>query len=173
MSSDPHPSYTLIPAPTQPNPTSLPPGNTTLFLSGSIPSSTSPSHAWRTRLSNSLTHLPLTILDPTRPDWDSSWKESLSDPRFAEQTAWELEWLRKADMVAIWIAEETLAPVTLLELGLCAGWGKRVVVGCGEGYWKRGNVEAVCKGLGVEVWGEWDGFKRAVEREVEGKGDSS
>jgi hypothetical protein len=38
----------------------------------------------------------------------------------------------------------TKAPVTLLELGLAAESGKTVVC-CPDGFWRKGNVDIVCK----------------------------
>ncbi|RDL41687.1 Uncharacterized protein BP5553_01666 [Venustampulla echinocandica] len=132
-------------------PTPLPKPLTTpsIFLSGSISPPNTP--CWRSRLINSLSHLPITILDPLRPDWDSSWKEEPSSPQFLEQVSWELHALEQADIVAIYFGAETTAPVTLLEFGFAAGKGKRVVVCCQEGYQKRGNVQILCDKLGIDV----------------------
>jgi hypothetical protein len=124
----------------------------TLFLSGTI----SPPPTWQSTLSASLSHLPITILNPLRPDWDSSWKEDLSDTRFVKQVNWELNGLEKADVVAIYFGPEAKAPITLLELGLVVREkenGKKVMVCCPEGYWKRGNVQIVCGKAGVKVVG--------------------
>lgn len=49
-----------------------------------------------------------------------------------------------ARIVVFYFHGKPLAPVSLLELGLAARPGL-AVVGCEPGYWKRGNVQAVCK----------------------------
>ncbi|KAF4624304.1 hypothetical protein G7Y89_g13869 [Cudoniella acicularis] len=132
---------TIIKAP-EPLPSPLP--QPSLFLSGSI----SP---WRDHIISELSYLPITILNPLRPDWDSSWKEELSSPEFVEQVTWEITALESADVVAIYFSKETKAPITLLELGFVVGRAKKIVVCCEVGYEKRGNVELLCQALGYKV----------------------
>lgn len=117
----------------------------TIFLSGSIDSK---SPSWRDTLSSALSDLPVTILNPVRKDWDSSWIESMDSPPFAEQVNWELEGMKNADVVAFYFGAYSQAPIALLELGLHAASG-RCVVACPKDYWKRGNVQAVCELHGV------------------------
>lgn len=99
-----------------------------------------------------------TIFDPFQPRWDSTWKEDVDrDPRFAAQVDWELTAQDKATAVAVFFHGDSKAPVSLLELGLCARSGK-AVVGCEPGYWKRGNVQAVCRRYGVPLADSLDGL---------------
>ena len=73
----------------------------------------------------------------------------------------------KADLIAMFFDPESKAPVSLLELGLAAGEGKgRVIVGCPEGYWKRGNVQVVCRRFGIELVGSLEELRDAVLRVV-------
>ncbi|CAG8973023.1 hypothetical protein HYALB_00007250 [Hymenoscyphus albidus] len=132
----------------------------TLFLSGSIDKSKT---TWQSALSESLSHLPITILNPHRPDWDSSWRETLSFSPFTEQTNWELDAMEKADVIAFWFGANSQAPVTLMELGLFAGSGK-CVVACPEGYWKRGNVQVVCGRAGIPVLSSVEDLQDAIIR---------
>lgn len=117
-----------------------------VFFSGSV--DIRKSLDWQTSLTNSLQHLPVTILNPWRPDWDSSWKEDISNSQFREQVEWELDYMEKADIIATYFDPATKAPVTLLELGLFARDSRNVVC-CPEGFWKRGNVQVVCKRYGI------------------------
>ncbi|KAF2740918.1 hypothetical protein EJ04DRAFT_398334, partial [Polyplosphaeria fusca] len=103
---------------------------------------------WQSRLSASLSHLPIAILNPLRPDWDSSWVESITFPPFKEQVEWEMDAAGAANVIAFYFDPGKESPITLLELGLYAGTGKAVVC-CPEGFYKRGNVEIVCKRYGV------------------------
>ena len=116
-----------------------------LFLSGAT--SCVP---WRKTLVARLSHLPITILDPLRSDWDSSWREDISFPPFAEQVNWELDMMEAADVVAVYLHPGTDSPTSLLELGLFATSGK-VIVACPEGFQRRGNVQIVCERLRIEV----------------------
>lgn len=121
-----------------------------VFLAGTT--STTDEEDWRDLLSRSLAHLPITVFNPYRSDWDGSWREDVSDSRFVEQVAWELDMQERADVVVVYFHPASQAPISLLELGLCARSGKAVVV-CPEGYWKRGNVEVVCSRLGIAFLG--------------------
>ncbi|MEP7124567.1 MAG: hypothetical protein ABJE95_26805, partial [Byssovorax sp.] len=59
----------------------------------------------------------------------------------------------------------TRAPVTLLELGLTAATGK-VIVGCPEGFYRKGNVEIVCQRAGIPVLGSFEAFVEAVRSRI-------
>ncbi|KAL4264894.1 hypothetical protein AB1N83_006740 [Pleurotus pulmonarius] len=58
-----------------------------VFLAGSTERNIAPD--WQSHitslLSSRLPNQPLTVLNPRRDDWDSSWKESIHDERFREQ----------------------------------------------------------------------------------------
>ncbi|EXF74430.1 hypothetical protein CFIO01_01908 [Colletotrichum fioriniae PJ7] len=111
----------------------------TIFLAG-----TTSKRNWRKDLADSLSHLPVVIFDPFRPDWDSTWKEDISDERFSNQVKWELDMQERADIIVVYFEPETEGHISLLELGLCARSGGKVIVACPEGYKKRGNVQVVC-----------------------------
>ncbi|KAK1633812.1 hypothetical protein BDP81DRAFT_325893 [Colletotrichum phormii] len=112
---------------------------TAIFLAG-----TTSKRDWRKGLADSLSHLPVVIFDPFRPDWDSTWKEDISDERFNSQVKWELDMQERADIIVVYFEPETEGHISLLELGLCAHSGSKVIVACSEGYKKRGNVQVVC-----------------------------
>ncbi|EPE28909.1 hypothetical protein GLAREA_00067 [Glarea lozoyensis ATCC 20868] len=137
----------------------------TIFLSGYI---SHPDACWRNHLTTALSHLPITILNPLRRDWDSTWKNSPSDPKFVEQTSWELECLERADLVVVNFGSLTSAPISLMEMGFALGMKKRVVVCCPEGYYYRGNVQVMCGRLGYEVFEGFEEFVGAVVRSMEG-----
>ena len=103
---------------------------------------------WQTSVEEALAGSDVAILNPRRKDWDATWAQSIDDPRFREQVEWELQALERAEVIAMYFAPETKAPVTLLELGLFARSG-RVAVCCPEGFWRKGNVDVVCARYGV------------------------
>lgn len=133
-------------------------GEKSIFLSGSIDKG---HPAWQARLSGALSVLPITILNPHRSDWDSSWVEDISDHRFGEQVEWEQDMMEAADVIAMYFSPDAQAPITLLELGLFARTGK-VIVACPEGYWKRGNVQVVCKRHDIQLLGSLEELQAAV-----------
>jgi hypothetical protein len=129
-----------------------------VFLAGSIEMGTAAD--WQAELAAALPDEVVT-LNPRRFDWDASWRQSIEEPRFRAQVEWELDGLDRADTIAMWFAPDTRAPITLLELGLHARGGK-LVIGCPDGYWRRGNVEIVCARFGIPLAGSWDAFVAAV-----------
>jgi hypothetical protein len=132
-----------------------------------------PEPSWQTHLATSLSDLPISILDPRRSDWDSSWIEDVSFPLFKEQVTWEMDYAAVADVVVFYFAPGALTPVTLLELGLYAGTGKAVVC-CPEGFYKKGNVQMVCARYGIEMVGDLEGLGEVVRGklgEMVGGGD--
>ena len=143
---------------------------TVVFLAGSIEMGSAAD--WQAALTVDLAaHLAdqagyVVMLNPRRDAWDASWRQTIDEPRFREQVEWELDGLERADVIAMWFAAETRAPITLLELGLHARSG-RLVVGCPEGFWRKGNVEVVCARFGVPLAGDWDAFVAAVARAID------
>ena len=109
----------------------------------------------------------VTVYDPFQPKWDGSWREDLGDDRFRAQVEWELERQDRATAVAVFFHGDSKAPVSLLELGLCARSGK-AVVGCDERYWKRGNVQAVCQRYGVPMADSLGGLAALVADKLKG-----
>jgi len=55
------------------------------------------------------------------------------------------------DVIVFYFKPGTLTPITLLELGMYTGmYAEKCVVCCPVGFYKKGNVEIVCRRLGVE-----------------------
>lgn len=146
-----------------PTPLVIPDGARIVFLAGSIEMGAA--EDWQTRLTAKLEARDLVVLNPRRDEWDTSWRQSIDEPKFREQVEWELDGLERADVIAMWFAADTRSPITLLELGLFARSGK-LIVGCPPGFWRRGNVEVVCQRYGARLLADWDEFERAVTASV-------
>lgn len=131
-----------------PAPLDLAPGEQTLFLAGSIEMGTAA--LWQEEVERAFASLPVTILNPRRLDWDSSWRQSADDTRFREQVVWELSALEQATQIVLYLDPATRAPVSLLEMGLFARSG-RLIVCCPEGYFRKGNVDIVCSRYNIRV----------------------
>ena len=131
-----------------------------MFLAGSIEMGAA--EDWQARLIAALPE-DVIALNPRRVDWDATWRQSIDEPRFRAQVEWELDALDRAGLIAMWFAPDTRAPITLLELGLHARSGK-LVVGCPDGYWRKGNIEVVCARFAIPLDGTWDGFVASVGR---------
>jgi hypothetical protein len=129
-----------------------------VFLAGSIEMGTATD--WQSELVAALPE-NVVALNPRRAEWDSSWRQSIEEPNFREQVEWELDGLDRASTIAMWFAPETRAPITLLELGLHARSGK-LVIGCPEGFWRRGNIEVVAAKHAIPLFADWAEFVMAV-----------
>jgi len=91
---------------------------------------------WQSAMTARLSDLGVVILNPRRDDWDSSWKQSIEDERFRGHVEWEPDGLERAQVIAMWFAPDTHAPVTLLELGLTA---TAVDIATGSGSFDRSS----------------------------------
>src|SRR5688572_20491030 len=138
-----------------PAPLAVPAGARAVFLAGSIDQGTADD--WQSALTAALAERDVVVLNPRRDEWDASWRQTIDEPRFRGQVEWELDGLERADVIAMWFAPATRAPITLLELGLHARGGK-VVVGCPDGFWRKGNVEIVCARFAIPLHATWDAF---------------
>ena len=137
-------------------------GKLSVFLAGTT---TGPD--WRDSLLKGILFLPITIFNPLRDDWDSSWREDATFGPFREQVEWELEMQEKAEIIVLYFGPGTEAPVSLLELGLCARSGKAIVA-CHMDYKKRGNVQIVCQRFGIEFLETVDDLAASIAGTVAG-----
>ena len=123
----------------------LPSNMPLFFLAGSI--EMGKAVEWQAQLEEAL-DLQAVVLNPRRLDWDSSWKQDISDRQFKKQVVWELEALELATYILMYFDPATKSPISLLELGLHARSSKLVVC-CPEGFWRKGNVDIVCQRYNV------------------------
>lgn len=142
----------------------IPPHKATVFLAGSIEMGAA--EEWQKATSNRLAGSGLVVLNPRRDDWDSSWVQSIDNPQFREQVEWELGALDRADHIILYLSPGTQSPISLLELGLFADSGKLLVV-CPEGFWRKGNVDIVCRRYGIPQYTNIDAAVVALEKNEE------
>ena len=112
-----------------------------VFTAGSI--EMGKAENWQVKVEQALPD-SVTVLNPRRDDWDSSWVQDISNPEFYEQVTWELNGLSRANLVLMYFDPNTQSPISLLELGLMATTSKDMIVCCPPGFWRKGNVEIVC-----------------------------
>lgn len=128
-------------------------GRRSVFLAGSIEMGLA--EPWQERVEQALADLDVCVLNPRRDAWDAGWEQSITNPMFRGQVEWELDAQDRADVIAMYFAPATKAPITLLELGLAASSG-RLVVCCPDGYWRKGNVEVVCARYDIPLVADLD-----------------
>jgi len=113
-----------------------------VFLAGSIEQDKAEN--WQEKIVEGLKDEPYIIYNPRRESWNSSWEQKITNDQFREQVEWELTALDDADIIVMYFDPNTMSPISLLELGLHATSGKLIVC-CPEGFWRKGNVDIVCK----------------------------
>ena len=119
-----------------------------LFLAGAIDQDRA--ERWQDLVIADCREVAGTILNPRRDGWDPTWNQSLDNPHFAGQVAWELEGLEQADVIICWLPATAQARISLMKIGLHARGG-RLLIGCATGFHSRGNVLAVGQRFGVPV----------------------
>jgi hypothetical protein len=116
-------------------------GRLKIFLAGSIEMGVAEN--WQEKIEIALSEMNVVILNPRRLNWDSSWEQTIENPKFKEQVEWELKGLEDSDIIIIYFDPNTKSPITLLELGIHHNSNKLIVC-CPEGFWRKGNVDVVC-----------------------------
>lgn len=126
------------------------------FLAGSI--EMGKAEDWQKDLGNWLYERNFNVFNPRRSDWDSSWIQAYENPEFSQQVKWEMNALDKANYIVMYLAPDTISPISLLELGLHANSGKLFVI-CPNGFYRRGNVEVVCSVHDIPLFDTIENFK--------------
>jgi hypothetical protein len=136
-----------------------------IFLAGSI--EMGKAEDWQKTLTSELKALGkgLTVFNPRRDDWDSSWEQKQSNVQFNHQVSWELNKLEECDVIFMYFSPETQSPISLLELGKFAG-EKDMVVCCPDGFWRKGNVEILCTRENVPLFNDMGSAIGALKTKI-------
>lgn len=137
-----------------------------IFLAGTIDMGHSPN--WQLRMVKLLAKHKVTIFNPRRKEWNSSWKQSGKKihPQLKEQILWELDYMDKADVVAVWLSPKSKSVISLMEIGLHARLGK-LVIGCPHRYWRAANVHMTAQKYGAQIASSWNEFTKAIRYRIE------
>ncbi len=130
-------------------PEKLPTNLKGIFLAGSI--EMGKSEDWQKKVESLLKNENITIFNPRRDDWDSSWEQKIENEKFNEQVSWELNAMDQSSIIIMYLSPETKSPISLLELGLHAKSGKLMIC-CPEGFWRKGNVDIVCDKYNIPMF---------------------
>jgi len=136
---------------------------TTIFLAGSI--DMGKAIDWQAKIAKALEDEDVILLNPRRDEWNALWEQSIDNPKFKEQVDWELDNQNKCDIIAMYFSPESKAPITLLELGLFADTGKLIVC-VPDGFYRKGNVEIVCKRNNIEMVESFNEFIFAIKKRL-------
>ena len=125
-----------------------------VFLAGSIEMGLA--EDWQTQVINSLPEdRAVTIYNPRRKDWDSSWKQEISNPQFYSQVNWEQDKISESHVVFFYFDPETKSPISLMELGHVLAASNvylDIIVCCPTGFWRKGNIDIMCERHSVDVY---------------------
>lgn len=92
------------------------------------------------KLKKAKSRIEYNIFNPRRDDWDNSLEQSIENPQFYQQVQWELTYLERCCFKVFYFAEDTLSPITLLELGTFHK-ENNVYVCASPKYLRLGNLE--------------------------------
>ena len=123
-----------------------------VFLAGSIEMGSA--EDWQSKIADMLLEAQdysFIVLNPRRDDWDNSWEQEYKNKQFHEQVAWELDAQERSKYILMHFDPTTKSPITLLELGLF-GRTKKIFVSCPRKFYRRGNVEIVCRKYGINIY---------------------
>jgi Nucleoside 2-deoxyribosyltransferase like len=126
----------------------IPADKFSIFTAGSIEMGAA--EDWQLRVEKEMAKSDIVIFNPRRNFWDTGWQQTIHDPNFREQVEWELEAMERVDLIIMNILADTKAPISLLELGLFGRIPGKMIVHCEEGFWRKGNVDVVCKRYGIK-----------------------
>lgn len=130
-----------------------------IFIAGSIEGGTA--LPWQAKVREELKGYPLVLLNPRRDDWMTSSEMKMEDAVFREQVQWELDGLDKADYILMYFDPDTYSPVSLIEFGRHVHSDK-LMVGCPQGFWRRGNLEVTCAWHGRELQDSFESLMESV-----------
>jgi hypothetical protein len=134
-----------------------------VFLAGSIEMGKAKN--WQTVIEKELADIPVIIYNPRRDNWDSSWIQSIDNPQFREQVEWELSAMEQSTYILMYFDPNTKSPVSLLELGLFA-LAKKLIVCCPNGFWRKGNVDIVCRRYDIKQVDSINGLVDNVKSDI-------
>lgn len=129
-----------------------------IFLGGSIEQGVA--KPWQKRVVSAFKPYNVVLLNPRRPDWDSSWRNVASNKNFRAQVEWELTGLEQCQVAIMYFDPATKSPISLLETGLFAQDEHKLRVVCPSGFWRKGNVDIVCQRYGIL---QYPSLKQAID----------
>lgn len=101
------------------------------------------------------------ILNPRNDDWDASIDPSSNDPMLVSQITWEQRQLETADLVLMYFAEDSKAPISLLEFGMFSKSAKMLVY-CPRRFYRSCNVRVTATETNCPVFDDYDEWINCV-----------
>ncbi len=134
----------------------------TIFLGGTIDMGNS--RDWQSEFAARFEHTDYVFYNPRRPDWDSSWEQSIEDDNFRGQVEWELDHIESATFRVYNLLAGSASPITLMEIGISLL--NPSLVCCPKDYYRRGNVEIVCRRYNIPMFETEDEMAEALQKAI-------
>ena len=127
-----------------------------IFLAGTIDMGNSDD--WQTNTIKSLEKFSsrITVINPRRKDWDSSWIQSVENKEFSQQVLWENDSIYQSSIVFVNILGNSQSPITLYEIGLCIGkFPEKLIIYCPLEFYRSGNVHVIAEYYDIPIFTEY------------------
>lgn len=135
-----------------------------VFLAGSIDNGNA--EEWQKTTIKYLKSIPrlaeidIEVYNPRRDDWDTLADPTTSSVYLQEQILWELDTLKKADIVAMYLTKDSKAPISMLELGKYAN--SQTILYCPTEFYRSTNVYTFCDYYNIPCHSTTDSWKRRL-----------
>lgn len=139
----------------------------TIFLGGSIDMGAAEN--WQQKVINHFDNLEydnVLFYNPRRKDWDSTWLQHPSNSQFSEQVNWEMDKQEKCNIKLYYFADNSVSPITLLELGKYANEYGNTIVYCSDKYFRYGNVAMFCDRYRISHTETFEDFILTIEKKI-------
>ena len=98
----------------------------------------------------------VTFLNPRRDDFDTSQEQVKENPYIRGQIQWELDNIKGADIVFLYLDPATKSPISLLEMGICLERKANLIVVCPPGFYRKANIDITCEDYNTPVFESLD-----------------
>lgn len=106
----------------------------------------------------------VTLINPRRNSWSAEFGYTSECEEFAKQVNWELEAMENSDLIIMYLQPESMSPVSLMEFGLyCGSLESKMIVCCPDGFWRKGNIEIMCKRYSIPLYNSKEDLINAVK----------
>ena len=134
-----------------------------VFLSGSIEEGKA--ERWQEKVIERLESIQDTglIFNPRRTNFNKN-------KDMEEQVLWELQHINISNYVLVYFDPNTKSSITLFELGMLTNYSpKSMVVCCPNGFWKKENVDIVCKKYRLKLFTDLDEAVECLMNKIKNK----
>tara|TARA_B100000700_G_C15063722_1_gene868088 strand:+ start:42296 stop:42760 length:465 start_codon:yes stop_codon:yes gene_type:complete len=136
-----------------------------IFLAGSIDNGKAEN--WQSDLVSELDSEEILLFNPRRDNWNSNLEPIKENEEFRKQVEWELDHIDIADIVIFYFSEESKAPISFLELGICLEKSKDVIIYCPEKFYRKGNIDITAEQYSFNVFSDRGKFINHLRKVLE------